>query len=136
MSLGQPNHELLKVGIFAETYRIGNRVKKVYRKYPDDDDATEKSIEAIHNEASIYILLGNRPCIAKHLCIDPSKTYIELKYYPNGNLKEFLEKHRPNIEDTRSSTGPAKILRVPSTFTLWASGTQIYGSSSGCWTRC
>ena len=99
--LGQPNHELLMVGIFAETYRIGNRVKKVYRRYPDDNDATEESIEAIHNEASIYILLGNHPRIAKYLFIDPSKTYIELMYYPNGNLKEFLKKHRPRIEDTR-----------------------------------
>jgi len=89
------------VGIFAETYRIGSRVKKVYRKYLDDDDATEESIRAIHNEASIYILLGNHPRIATYLFIDPSKTYIELKYYPNGNLKEFLEKHRPDAEDTR-----------------------------------
>ena len=99
--LGQPDHELLMVGIFAETYRIGNAVKKVYRRFPDDDAATEDSIEAIHNEASIYILLGNHLRIAKYLFIDPSKTYIELKYYPNGNLKGFLEKHRPHIEDTR-----------------------------------
>ncbi len=98
--LGQPNHKLLMVGIFAETYQTGDIVKKVYRKYPKDDDATEESIEAIHNEASIYILLGNHSRIAEHLYIDPSKTYIKLKYYPNGNLKEFLEKHRPHIEDT------------------------------------
>jgi len=98
--LGHPNHELLMVGIFAETYRIGNRVKKVYRKYPDDDDATEESIKATHNEASIYILLGNHPRIATHLFIDASKSYIELEYYPWGNLKEFLKKHRPDIEDS------------------------------------
>ncbi len=99
--LGQLHHELLMTGLFAETYRIGDRVNKVYRKYPDDDDATEESIKATHNEASIYILLGNHARIAEYLFIDPSKTYIELKYYSNGNLKEYLEKYRPQIEDAR-----------------------------------
>lgn len=87
------------VGIFAETYRIGNMVKKVYRKFPDDDVATEESMKATHNEASIYILLGDHPRIAKYLFTDPAKTYIELKYYPNGDLKRFIEKHGPHIED-------------------------------------
>jgi len=108
--LSQPNHELLMVGVFAETYRIGNIVKKVYRKFSDDDNATEESIKAIHNEASIYMLLGNHPRIAKYPFIDPSKTYIELKYYPNGNLKGFLEKHRPHIEDTRRKYSARQII--------------------------
>jgi serine/threonine protein kinase len=98
------------VGVFAETYRIGNIVKKVYRKFSDDDNATEESIKAIHNEASIYMLLGNHPRIAKYPFIDPSKTYIELKYYPNGNLKGFLEKHRPHIEDTRRKYSARQII--------------------------
>jgi serine/threonine protein kinase len=96
--LGEPNHELLMVGIFAETYRVGNIVKKVYRRFPDDDIATEESIKATHNEANIYILLGDHPRIAKFLHTDPAKTYIELEYYPNGNLKNFIEKYRPYIE--------------------------------------
>lgn len=96
--LGEPNHELLMVGIFAETYRIGNIVKKVYRRFPNDDIATKESIKATHNEASIYILLGDHPRIAKFLHTNPTKTYIELKYYSNGNLKSFIEKHRPCIE--------------------------------------
>jgi hypothetical protein len=86
------------VGIFAETYRIGNIVKKVYRRFPNDDIATEESIKATHNEANIYILLGDRPRIAKFLYTDPAKTYIELKYYSNSNLKNFIEKYRPYIE--------------------------------------
>lgn len=86
------------MGIFAETYRIGNLVKKVYRRFPDDDAATEESMKATHNEASIYILLGHHPRIAKFLYTDPAKTYIELKYYFNGNLQSFIEKYRPSIE--------------------------------------
>jgi hypothetical protein len=39
------------VGIFAETYRIGNIVKKVYRRFPNDDIATEESIEATPDPA-------------------------------------------------------------------------------------
>lgn len=100
--LGEPSHELLMVGIFAETYRIGNIVKKVYRRFPNDDIATEESIKATHNEASIYILLGDHPRIAKFLYTDPTKTYIELRYYSNGNLKSFIEKHRPYIEVRKS----------------------------------
>lgn len=96
--LGEPNHELLMVGIFAETYRIGKVVKKVYRRFPDDDISTKDSIKATRNEASIYILLGDNPRIAKFLHTDPAKTYIELKYYPNGNLKSYIEKHRPSIQ--------------------------------------
>ena len=97
--LGQPNHELLMVGIFAEIYRIGNTVKKVYRNVPSDDEATQESIRATHNEASIYILLGDHPRIAKYLSVDPAKTSIELKYYPNGSLKRFIERYQPHIEE-------------------------------------
>ena len=96
--MGQPDHELLMTGLFAETYRIGNVVKKVYRKYPDDVVATAESIKAIRNEASIYILLGDHPRIARCLFIDPAKTYIELKYYPHGDLKGFIEKNKSYIE--------------------------------------
>ncbi len=96
--LGEPNHELLSAGTFAEIYRIGNIVKKVYRRFPDDDIGTEGSIKATHNEASIYILLGDHPRIAKFLHTNPAKSYIELKYYFNGNLKIFIEKHRPHME--------------------------------------
>ncbi|KAL9123530.1 MAG: hypothetical protein Q9217_007041 [Psora testacea] len=85
------------VGIFAETYRIGKKVKKVYRNFPDDNVATKESIKATRNEASIYILLGDHPCIAKHLYSDPAKTYMELKYYPNGDLKRFIEMYRPYV---------------------------------------
>ncbi len=64
------------LGIFAETYRISNIVKKIYRKFPNDDDSTEESIKATHNEASIYGLLGDHPRIAECLYIDPAMTYV------------------------------------------------------------
>ncbi len=66
--------------------------------FHDDDIATEESIKATHNKASIYILLGDHPRIAKFLRTDPTKTCIELEYYSNGNLKSLIEKHRPCIE--------------------------------------
>jgi len=98
--LGQPDHELLMLGIFVEIYRIGNIVKKVYRKYPNDDGSTEESIKATHNEASIYRLLGSHPGIAECLYIDPAMTYVELKFYPDENLKRFSEAYSTHIEDS------------------------------------
>lgn len=86
------------IGSFAETYRIGNKVKKVYRRSLNDDVTTKESIKATQNEASIYILLGDHPRIAQFLHTDLTKTYIELKYYSNGNLKSYIEKHRPYNE--------------------------------------
>ena len=86
-------------GLFAETYRIGNIVKKVYRKYSDDDAATADSIKVTHNEVSIYILLGDHPRIAKCLFTDSAKTYMDLKYYPHDDLKRFIKKYKSNIEN-------------------------------------
>lgn len=97
-------------GLFAETYRVGNIIKKVYRKYPNDDAATVESIKATRNEANIYTLLGDHPCIARCLFIDPAKTYIELKYYPHGNLKRFVEKHAPHIENAHRKTWARQII--------------------------
>ena len=96
------------VAIFAETYRIGNGVKKVYRKYPDDDAIMKDSFQATHNEASISILLGHHLSYRQISIIDPLKTYIELKYYPNGNLKQYLEKHGRILMIHVVSAGPAK----------------------------
>ncbi len=112
--LGEPDHELLMVGVFAEIYRIGNIVKKLYRRVPDDDIGTKENIKATHNEASIYILLGDHPRIAKFLHTNPAKTYIELKYYSNGNLKNFIESTSLLLK--YASSGPAKSSRVSSTF--------------------
>lgn len=108
--IGQPNYTLLMMGLFAETYHNDSRVRKVYRKYASDDVATAESIRATRNEASIYILLGDHPRIAKCLFVEPAKTYIELDYYPKGNLRSFIERHGPYIEDTHRKRWARQII--------------------------
>jgi len=90
--------ELLMVGIAAKTYRIGNTVRKVHR-IDDEEAITAQNIEATRNEASVYILLGDHPRIAKCLSVGPARSYVELEYYPNGTLKKYVEEHRASITD-------------------------------------
>ena len=86
------------MGIFAETYLAGTVVKKVFRRYQTDAVATAESIRATRNEANIYMLLGNHPRIVQCLFIDPKRTYIELKYYPWGNLLSVVKTYDAYIE--------------------------------------
>ncbi len=95
---GNEEPELLMVGISAKTFRIGNKVSKVLRL--DEEEAiTAQNIKATCNEASIYILLGDHPRVAKCLYVGPEKSYIELEYYTNGTLKRYVDQHRANITD-------------------------------------
>jgi len=101
MSLSTPpKRELLMVGMSAKTYRVGNIVRKECHVLVDDMGITEQNIEACKNEADVYLILGSHPLIAKCLSIGPGKEYIELEYYPNGNLKEFIQRNLTSITET------------------------------------
>lgn len=92
--------ELLTRGMIAETYLTGNNtVIKVPKIDDDDDGITQANRKATRNEASIYTLLGNHPNIAKCVYISPSKQHIELEYYQNGTLKDYVNEHRKRITD-------------------------------------
>ncbi|KAL8942848.1 MAG: hypothetical protein Q9211_001211 [Gyalolechia sp. 1 TL-2023] len=87
-------------GISSDTYRLGDQVLK--RPRLDDDEAiAEQNREATYVEASIYILLGNHPSIAKCLRIGPKRSYVVLECYPNGTLKDYVNRYRPNIAEPR-----------------------------------
>ncbi|KAI4165247.1 MAG: hypothetical protein LQ342_001115 [Letrouitia transgressa] len=92
--------ELLMAGISSDTYRLSDQVIK--RPRMDNDEAiAEQNREATYNEASIYILLGNHPSIAKCLRIGPKRSYVVLEYYPNGTLKDYVNRCRPSITESR-----------------------------------
>ena len=92
--------ELLTRGMSAETYLTGNNIIiKVPRIDDDDDGITQANRKAARNEASIYTLLGDHPNIAKCIYISPSKQHIELEYYHNGTLKDYVNEHRKRITD-------------------------------------
>ncbi|KAF1961763.1 kinase-like protein [Byssothecium circinans] len=95
-----PKRELLMVGMSAKTYRIGNTVRKECHVLVDDIGITEQNMEACKNEADIYLILGSHPLIAKCLSMGAEKEFIELEYYPNGNLKEYVQRNRTSITET------------------------------------
>ncbi|KAF1967671.1 hypothetical protein BU23DRAFT_559154 [Bimuria novae-zelandiae CBS 107.79] len=95
-----PQRELLMVGMSAKTYRIGKTVRKECHVLVDDMGITKQNKEACKNEADVYLILGSHPLIAKCLSIGPEKEYIELEYYPNGNLKEYVQTNCTRITET------------------------------------
>ncbi|KAF2176869.1 kinase-like protein [Zopfia rhizophila CBS 207.26] len=99
MSLLIPRRELLMVGMGAKTYRIGNIVRKECHILADDEYITKQNREACETEANVYLILGNHPLIANCLSIGPQKDYIELEYYPNDNLKKYVDRNRSNITE-------------------------------------
>lgn len=87
-------------GISSDTYRLKDQVIKQPRM--DDDEAiTEQNREATYNEASIYTLLRDHPSIAKCLDIGPKRSYLVLEYYPNGTLKDYVNRYWPSIAEPR-----------------------------------
>lgn len=83
----------------------------MYRKYPDDDDAEEESIRAIHNKTSIHLYLDNHLRIAECLCsIDPSKHIYSPSTTPTAVGKKYLEKHRSHIKDPNRKSYARQIL--------------------------
>ncbi|KAJ6280878.1 kinase-like protein [Bipolaris maydis] len=95
-----PHRELLMVGMAANTYRIGNVVRKECHILTTDEAITQQNLEACETEALVYQILGQHPCIAECLLISPTHDYIELKYYPSSNLKTYINKNRGNITIT------------------------------------
>ncbi|KAF2452444.1 kinase-like domain-containing protein [Lineolata rhizophorae] len=107
----QPQRELLMVGMSAKTYRIGNTVRKECHILGNDKGITEQNIEACKMEADVYLILGSHPLITKCLSIGLEKEYIELEYYPNGNLKEYIREHWASITETNLKRWTYQMIR-------------------------
>jgi hypothetical protein len=84
------NFELLMVGMSAKTYRNGEKVIKICHVIPDDLVVTPQNLEAYQTVALVYIILGYHPRIAHCLSCDPLQDRVELDFYPNGNLKDYI----------------------------------------------
>ncbi|OAL32765.1 hypothetical protein AYO20_07721 [Fonsecaea nubica] len=87
------NIKLLMIGTSSEAYRIGNKVAKICHVLPDDPAITQQNLEACQTEALVYQILGEHPRIVRCLSWCPSQGRVELEFYPNGNLKDYLEKN-------------------------------------------
>ncbi|KAF2807828.1 kinase-like protein [Mytilinidion resinicola] len=95
-----PQRELLMVGMSSKTYRIGDIVRKECHVLVDDIGITEENVKACKAEADVYRILGSHPLIAECLSIGPENEYVELKYYPNGNLKDYIHMNLANITES------------------------------------
>ncbi|KZF26028.1 kinase-like protein [Xylona heveae TC161] len=93
--------QLLMIGMGAITTRTGDRVCKKYRILDDDAAVTKDNISAMEREANVYLMLGTHPHVAECLFVAPSKEYIELRYYPKGNLRDYRAMHAHDISDAR-----------------------------------
>ncbi len=98
-----PKLDLIAVGAFTESYRIGKTARKTYALYGRDEALTAQNMRAIRNEASVYIILKGHPRIAKCLSVCPWKTYVDLEYYPNGNLKKHLNEPLCGVRISRAN---------------------------------
>lgn len=85
-----PNN-LLAIGSFSFVHLLE---KTVVRKMPLSDN--EEDAQPIICEATIYKMLGKHPRIAECLSMDRTD-YIDIKYYPNGDLESYLRKNESSI---------------------------------------
>ncbi|KAI9837944.1 MAG: hypothetical protein M1837_002652 [Sclerophora amabilis] len=91
-TIEQPiDQNLISFGIFAKVHLLdGTVVRKVPRSNSQED------AQPILREATVYNTLGDHPRIAQ--CLSRGRTdYVDVKYYPNGDLVAYLQKHKSSI---------------------------------------
>ncbi|KAK7402902.1 hypothetical protein QQX98_011352, partial [Neonectria punicea] len=101
--------ELLMVGNTSETWRIGDEVRKVYLA-DSDSGITQANIKATRNEANVYLILGGHHLIVECLAIGPTKDYINLKFYPKGTLRDYLDSNRYRIPHSQLKTWARQLI--------------------------
>ena len=85
--------ELFMVGMSLKIYRVGKMVARICHVFSDDPAITQQNLEACETEALVYQILGEHPRIVHCLSWYPSQSQIELEFYLNGNLKDFIERN-------------------------------------------
>jgi serine/threonine protein kinase len=91
---------IISVGIFSTVHCLeGTIVRKV--PTPSDTGDFLGNCNAIRNEAQIYNLLGNHPCIAECLSMGQTEDHVDLRYYKNGTLLEYLKRDGEKIDNAR-----------------------------------
>ncbi|KFY20227.1 hypothetical protein V491_03889 [Pseudogymnoascus sp. VKM F-3775] len=94
-----PNQQnLIAVSIFSVVHHVG---ATFVRKLPRTDDAFSlpMNIQAMNNEATIYTLLGENPRIVRCLSMGKTLDYVDLEYYPQGALMNYILTSKEIISD-------------------------------------
>lgn len=71
----------------------------IVRKFPEESTYPEDPTIAIRNEKVAYNQIGSHPRITRWIPSDDDD-YIDLEYYPNGNIFDYLVQSRPQIPPT------------------------------------
>ncbi|KAJ5521634.1 kinase-like protein [Penicillium freii] len=80
------------IGILSEVYLVDSTI---IRKAPPS--GSEEDLQPIIREATIYNLLNDHPRIAQ--CTSRGRiSYIDIKYYPHGDLSSFCQKNEVTPE--------------------------------------
>lgn len=89
---------LIAVGIFSVVHHVSDTfVRKLPRT--DDSFSIPMNLQAMSNEATIYALLGENPRIVRCLSISKTLDYVDLEYYPHGNLMNYVQSSKKPISD-------------------------------------
>lgn len=91
-----PPAALLAIGSSSTTYRLSNTVIKVPR-IDSDPEITAQNAKAATTEANVYKILGAHDRIAKCLYISPTTHMIQLEYYPNGTVRDYVAARRGDV---------------------------------------
>ncbi|RSL93037.1 hypothetical protein CDV31_014890 [Fusarium ambrosium] len=101
--LDSPSKKRLMIGNTSETWLIGDIVRKTYVR-SSDAAITKANIDAARKEACVYMILGQHPLIAKCLSVSSTKSSVDLRYYQEGSLRDYVLSHRGNITDSQLKT--------------------------------
>jgi serine/threonine protein kinase len=91
--LAEPSYPPLHYGIFSKVYLIDG---KIIRKFPVESTYPEDPTIAVRNEKVAFKRIGSHPRIARWIPHDGCD-YIDLEYYPNGNILDYLDQHGNQI---------------------------------------
>ena len=89
---------IISVGTFAVVHRVDDTT---VRKLPRTNDLEDLpgNYQTVQSEARIYTLLGDDPLIAECLSRGETEDYVDLLYYPNGTLLDYIKKNNNVVSD-------------------------------------
>lgn len=97
----------------------------------DGEVISARNTKATGKEANYHILLGDHSSIAKCLFVDPAKSFMNLEYYPNGTLQDYVDKFQPSFSEEHPKRWACQLIREPGSLMLWESGIRTSDSVNG-----
>lgn len=68
------------------------------------------NMKAAETEANVYLILGEHPLIVKCLSTGPAKSYVDLKFYHRGTLRDYVSSNRSHVSDEQLKTWACQLV--------------------------